>query len=63
MTKYEFLRRLADKCQDCRNNASDENLRKFFDNALKGFEKRIRRMSIEEAECRGLNSCKKNSAY
>lgn len=50
MTKYEFYKKMADKCSDKAVNTTDELLRKFYLRAEKGFLIKAEKLTLEQAE-------------
>ena len=49
MTKYEFYKKMADKCSDKSVNTGDELLRKFYQRAEKGFLSKAEKLTLEQA--------------
>lgn len=49
MTKYEFYKKMADKCSDKAVNTGDEVLRKFYQRAEKGFLSKAEKLTLEQA--------------
>lgn len=49
MTKYEFYKKMADKCSDKAINTGDEVLRKFYQKAEKGFLFKAEKLTLKQA--------------
>ena len=52
MTKYEFYKKMAERCSDKAVNTGDEVLRKFYIRAEKGFLLKAEKLTLEQAEGR-----------
>ena len=50
MTKYEFYKKMAERCSDKAVNTGDEVLRKFYIRAEKGFLLKAEKLTLEQAE-------------
>jgi hypothetical protein len=50
MTNYEYCETMAKACKEVAEEKTDNNLKRFYKNAARGFELRKKALSISEAE-------------
>ena len=59
MTVYEYYKQMEGVCRDNSKKAEDSRLKKFYVNSAKGFAKKAKELTAEEAEmdCKEKGLC------